>query len=138
MKRFRFFLRLAAVVALGVLSAASLVNYAIQTQTSWNSYNHFGSIDDVTRWENRLADVKAHIPADAGKVGYISGDPQWNEFILTQYTIIPLVLEQGTGPDWIIANYPGKAIHQVLEKQLGNANYSVYSFGYGLYLIHKK
>ena len=138
MKRFTYFFRLAAVAALLVLSAAALVNYANETKDAWGSFTHSGSIDDVTRWENRLAELKVHIPLGVSKVGYISDDPQWDEFILTQYTIIPLVLQQGTAPDWIIANYPNKTIHQVLQKQMDVENVTVENFGFGLYLVHKK
>jgi hypothetical protein len=57
---------------------------------------------------------------------------------LTQYTIIPLVLERGTAPDWIIANYPGKTIQLVLQKHLELEKYTVENFGYGLYLVHRR
>jgi hypothetical protein len=138
MKRVRFILRLAAVWALVLLSVNNLINYALDTKSVWDSFVHYGNVDDITRWENRLAELKSHIPLNAGRVGYISSDPQGNEFVLTQYTIIPLVLERGTAPDWIIANYPDKSIQLILQKQLDLEKYAVDNFGYGLYLIHKK
>jgi hypothetical protein len=138
MKRVRFLIRLMAVWALVFLSVVSIVKNAQEMQSVWGSFVHSGGIDDVTRWENRLAELKSHIPLNAGRVGYISSDPQGNEFILTQYSIIPLVLEHGTAPDWIIANYSGKAIHQVLQNQLEVENYTVENYGYGLYLVHRK
>lgn len=138
MRRIRFFLRLAAVWALVLLSVASLVNYALETESVRESFVHYGSVDDVTRWENRLAGLKSRIPPNAGTVGYLSADPQLIEFYLTQYTLIPLVLQRGAAYDWIIANYPGKTIQVVLQKQLDLEKYSVENFGYGLYLIHKK
>jgi hypothetical protein len=138
MKRVKFFLRLSAVWILVLLSVSSLVNYAQDTKVVWDSFVHYGSVDDITRWENRLAALKSQIPLSAGRVGYISSDPQGNEFVLTQYTLIPLVLERGTAPDWIIANYPGKTIHRVLQNQLEIENYTVESYGYGLYLVHRK
>ena len=138
MKRASFVLRLAVVWALVLLSINSIVNYTLGTKIVWDSFVYYGKVDDITRWENRLAELKSHIPLNAGKVGYISSDPEGNEFVLTQYTIIPLVLERGTAPDWIIANYSGKDIHKVLQSQLEIEDYTVENYGYGLYLVHRK
>lgn len=138
MKRLQFLLRIAAVWGLVVLAAVNIVNYAHDLKVAWGSFLYFDGIDDITRWENRMAELKSHIPPNAGTVGYISSDPQWDEFILTQYTIIPLVLQRGIDHDWIIANYPDKSIQLVLNKQLDLEKYAVENFGYGLYLIHKR
>jgi hypothetical protein len=137
MKRFWFLLRIVAAWGLVFLAAVNIVNYAQALKVAWGSYVYFESVDDVTRWENRLAELKSQIPPNV-EVGYISADPQGIEFYLTQYAIIPLVLQHGTTPDWIIANYPGKTIQIVLQKQLDTEKYAVENFGYGLYLVHKK
>jgi hypothetical protein len=120
------------------MAAASMINYAQETKVAWDTFVHVGYVDDVTSWENRLAGLKSKIPFKEGRVGYISGDPQMVEFILTQYAILPLVLQGGTDTEWIIANYPGRPIHLILEKKFPADSYSVENYGYGLYLIHKK
>lgn len=138
MKRFRFLLRIVAACGLIFLSVVNIVHYAQALKVAWDSYNYFGRVDDVTRWENRLAELKSQIPPNVDMVGYVSADPQGIEFYLTQYTIIPLVLQHGTAPDWIIANYPGKTIQIVMQKQLDTEKYAIENFGYGLYLVHKR
>jgi hypothetical protein len=139
MKRFRFLLRMVAAWGLILLAVVNIVNYAQATKVVWDSFfNYFESVDDVTRWENRLAELKSQIPPNVDTVGYLSADPQSIEFYLTQYTIIPMVLQHGTVPDWIIANYPGKTIQIVLQKQLDTEKYAIENFGHGLYLVHKR
>ena len=138
MQRLRIMLRILAAWGLLILAVFNIISSA---QTTWNNWNGFlqvnGGVDDVTRWENRLAQLKSDLPANAGVIGYISGDPQGIEFNLTQYAIIPLVLQRGINSEWIIVNYPDKAIHLILQKY-GLENYAVEKYGYGLYLIHKK
>jgi len=138
MKRLRIILRILAAWSLLILALINIVNYARTTRDNWTWFiNVNEKVDEVTRWENRFAQLKTHIPADTKVVGYIAGDSQKIEFDLTQYAIIPQVLRAGTAPAWIIANYNGKPIRQVLQK-LGLNNYSLENYGYGLYLIHKK
>jgi hypothetical protein len=138
MQRFKFILRILAACSLLVLALVNIGSYARITRDNWEGFMQVnGGVDDVTRWENRFAELKLKIPADAGVIGYISEDPTDSEFILTQYAIIPFVLRRGTTQKWIIANIQGKPIHQVLEN-LGLKNYSVENYGFGLYLIHKK
>ena len=137
-KRIRAFLRPLASWGLLILAMISIINYAKITKNDWNAYmTVLDGVDDATRWENRFADLKSSIPADASVVGYVSADPQNVEFILTQYAIIPFILQHGTAPEWIIFNYQGKSIRLALEK-LGLKDYSTESYGYGIYLVHKK
>ena len=138
MKRLRIVSRSIASWGLLILALINIINYAQLTQNQWNwFFNASKGVDDVTRWENRLTNLKSEIPDDSGPVGYISSDSQYIEYYLTQYAIIPHVLLRGTKPKWIIANYNGTPIQQVLQN-LGIKNYSVNDYGYGLYLIHKK
>lgn len=137
MKRIRFFLQLAAAWGLVFLAALSIVNYARATQISWDySRVYFEGVDDVSRWVSRLAPLKAKIPPGVSRVGYVSEDSQYNEFYLTQYAIIPLVLEKGQGPEWLIANDSGRNALRLLNGE--TRNYDAESFGFGLYLIHRK
>lgn len=137
-ERFLFLLRRFAAWGLILLAVTTLINEAKVTHNAWNSFQASGGIDDVTRWENRMAELKAHIPPGVERVGYLSSDPQQTEFYLTQYVLTPMVLEHGIAPDWIIVNYQGKSIQLVLKKQLDLEKYAVENFGYGLYLVHKR
>ena len=139
MKQFLFYLRIAAVWALVLFATASLVNYAGQTKIAWDSFVSFNRVDDVSRWESRIAPIKAKIPPGVSRVGYVSEDPEGNEFILTQYALIPLVLKKGQDPEWMIgndANHSGKKILRLLDGD--TSEYDLESFGFGLYLIHRK
>jgi hypothetical protein len=95
-------------------------------------------VDEVSRWESRLALLKAKIPPGVNRVGYVSEDHQYNEYNLTQYAIIPLVLERGQGPEWIIANDSGSGrnVRRLLNGD--TLGYDIENFGFGLYLIHRK
>jgi hypothetical protein len=117
-------------------AAASLVNYAEQTKIAWDSFIYFNRVDDVSRWVNRLAPLRAKIPPSVDRVGYVSEDPQYNEFYLTQYAIIPLVLERGQGPEWMIANDSDRNARRLLNGEV--LDYDTENFGFGLYLIHRK
>jgi hypothetical protein len=138
MGRLRVVLQIIASWSLLILALINIISYAQLTQSHWNwFFNVSKGVDDVTRWENRLTKLKSQIPVDSGVVGYISSDSQYIEYYLTQYAIIPHVLLRSAKPKWIIANYNGKSIQQVLQN-LGIKNYSLDDYGYGLYLIHKK
>lgn len=137
MQRLGVIMRILIAWGLLILAAINILSNAQITQNTWNGFIQVNQgVDDVTRWENRFAQLKSDIPANASVIGYISGDPQDIEFNLTQYAIIPLVLRRGSNSEWIIVNYPSKAIHLVLQKH-GLENYTVLKYGYGLYLIHK-
>jgi hypothetical protein len=137
-QRLRVVMRILAAWGLLILAALNIVSNAQATQDALNGFLEVNKgLDDVTRWENRLAQLKSDIPENAGVIGYLSGDPQNIEFNLTQYAIIPLVLRHGTNSEWIILNFPNKTIHIILQKY-GLVNYAVKPYGYGLYLIHKK
>jgi hypothetical protein len=139
MKRFLFYLRIAAAWALVFCAAASLYGYAGQTKSAWESFTYFKRVDDVSRWLDRLAPIKAKIPPEVKRVGYISEDRQDNEFNLTQYAIAPFILERGQGPDWMIANdseVAGRNVRRLLQGE--TLEYDIESFGFGLYLIHRK
>ena len=138
MKQFRFHLRRLAAWGLIFLAMVTILNEVRVSREIWKSFRASGGVDYVTLWENRLTELKSQIPPDVTRVGYISSDPEHIEFYLTQYTLTPMVLEHGTAPDWIIANYAAKTIHLVLRKQLDLEQYAVDNFGYGLYLVHKR
>jgi hypothetical protein len=137
-ERFLFLLRKFAAWGLIFLAVTTLVTEAKATRDVWNSFQAFGGVDDVTRWENRLAELRTHIPSGVDRIGYLASDPEHIEFYLTQYIVIPAVLERGIAPDWIIVNYQGKSIQLVLKKQLDLDKYAVENFGYGLYLVHRR
>src|SRR6266498_2496954 len=66
--------------------------------------------DALDRWEKRLALAKEILPIKRGVVGYIAGlnapDASYidwdaeGEYILTQYTLAPLILKKGPVAEW--------------------------------------
>ena len=136
MKRGLFFLRAAAVLTLLLCAAASLYGYALQTKSGWEYFTYHSRTDEVSLWESRMAPLKAKIPAGVTRVGYVTEDVQYNEYYLTQYALIPLVLERGQGPEWMVANDSGRNVLRLLNGE--TSAYEIESFGFGLYLIHRK
>jgi hypothetical protein len=136
MKRWLFFLRAAAVLTLLVCAAASLYGYALQTQSGWEYFNYHNRTDEISLWESRMAPIKAKIPAGVTRVGYVTEDVQYNEYYLTQYALIPLVLERSQSPEWLVANDSGRNVLRLLNGE--TSAYEIESFGFGLYLIHRK
>jgi len=138
MKNFTRNTRSLAAWALVILAAVNILFNAPQLLGDWNVFIGVNKgVDDTTHWVNRFEQLKKDIPSNVRFVGYIAEDPQHVEFILTQYAIIPLVLQNGTGPEWIIANFPGQNIQSVLRNS-GIEYDAIKDYGFGIYLVHKK
>jgi hypothetical protein len=111
---------------------------------SWDIINNYsvGKSDYVSEWESRFAGLKKALPAGEEKVGYIS---DWDtrgydknvyiEFVLTQYTLAPLVVERNLNHEWIIANSTSPEFLDWVANQMTQP-YTIQSFGNGIYLIH--
>lgn len=133
-------------LAVALLVAASLyssVQYLRQTLSEWVP-EHLER-DPVEVWEDRLAPLKADLPMERGTIGYVA---DWDvpgvayyyrgeetEYILTQYTLAPLVLARGVEYEWIVANFSPEAAEIWLRSLEGR--YKITGYKYGLYLIQR-
>jgi hypothetical protein len=99
--------------------------------------------DYISIWESRFANLKKEIPADEKSVGYVSN---WDmvgydkdvyiEFVLTQYTLAPILVERNLDHEWIIANSSSSSFMDWLSKQM-TTPYTTKYFGNGIYLVHR-
>ncbi len=106
-----------------------------------------GSIHDdpVADWEKRFVPLKARLPFKTGVVGYISDSsvPGANynaandegEYVLTQYTLTPIIIVKGTAQEWNIANLSRSAYE--LWSNSPQDEFEVIPFKDGLYLLHR-
>jgi hypothetical protein len=98
------------------------------------------SDDGAVKWEARMQAVRAHLPASLEEVGYISDSENLGskieEYLLTKYALIPVVVHQGTDYEWIIGNFTRADIQQTLDAQIPG-NYTIEKLGAGIYLIHR-
>jgi hypothetical protein len=100
-----------------------------------------GTPDFAVAYRERLTPARALLP-DHGTVGYISDSNDEGEFYLTQYLVVPLVLEKGQRPDLVLVNnHVAKAtlaedgVYRVSRLPDGSA---VYDFGNGIKLIDRR
>jgi hypothetical protein len=72
--------------------------------------------DPVSDFESQIAELRSAIPP-RGVVGYVSDPPRegvtreesrdhFRRFILTQYSLIPVVVQRGPAPDTIVGSFP--------------------------------
>jgi hypothetical protein len=99
----------------------------------------------VANWDKRLSNLIAPIPIKRGVIGYISNEDipgaafsqndVSGEYVLTQYSVAPLILVRGTDQEWNILNLDTQAYekwHQTHEN-----GFEVVVFTGGMYLVHK-
>ena len=99
----------------------------------------------VTNWDKRLSKLTAHIPFKRGPIGYISGEDipgatfspndAAGEYVLTQYSVAPLILVRGTDQEWNILNLDTKTYEKWHQAHLND--FEVVDFSGGMHLIHK-
>jgi hypothetical protein len=99
----------------------------------------------VTNWNNRLSKLIAQIPIKRGFVGYISNEDilgasfstedNEEEYVLTQYTIAPLILIRGTDQEWNILNLEPENYKNWMQKN--SEDFEFVKSGGGMYLVHK-
>lgn len=111
---------------------------------TWNS--DFIADDMVSHWDNRMAGLRADIPADVPIVGYV-GD--WDilpaeeyiyadtetEYVLTQYALAPVIVQRGDEPEWIIVNLTPKAYEMWIKTQPQNT--IIVDYGKRIFLAHR-
>lgn len=116
------------------------VVYFQYSQAVWNQ-NGLNQ-DTATGWEKRLSALREDLP-DRGVIGYVSeqdypGVPfnivdQDEEFVLTQYSLAPLILDRGNPHhELVIGNFSTEYDYQ-FEKELGLRLLADYGMGIFLF-----
>jgi hypothetical protein len=130
----------AAILAVLVLTAASAQSGALALRDTWRLFKA-GTPDFAVAYRQKLTPAMALLP-DRGTVGYLSDSNDQGEFYLTQYLVVPLVLEKGQRPDLVLVNNHASkttatddAVYTVSRLADGSA---VYDFGNGMKLIDRR
>ncbi|HTP00782.1 MAG TPA: hypothetical protein VMJ64_05355 [Anaerolineales bacterium] len=133
--------QLLAILLLAGTSILSTLQYWMAVYQTWKVSLTSG--DPVSRWEHRLSRIQ--LPTDIrNEVGYVADwdiDPTHNptdqdeEYVLTQYTLAPLIIKRGANYPWIIGNFTLPGADDWLSQNFKDAK--IHHYGYGIYLIHK-
>ena len=131
-----------AIVLLVLVSVYSSVTYLINNIKAWNP--RLITNDGVYDWDTRLADLRADLPPDVEVVGYVSDwdvSPEYNypdnetEYVLTQYTMAPVIVTRDADREWVIVNLAPKDFETWLATQPTDIKVTKYPLG--LFLVHK-
>src|SRR5215470_7842545 len=130
----------AAIIAVVAMVAASIHSGAHALRDTWRLFKA-GTPDFAIAYAAKLAPARAVLP-DRGTLGYVSDSNDQGEFYLTQYLVVPLVLEKGQRPDLVLVNnHVAKAtptadgVYRVSRLDDGS---TVYDFGNGTKLIDRR
>jgi hypothetical protein len=134
------------IALLVLISLASSLQILLGTRARWQA--QAGAPEPVSEWDARLARLRAAIPIQNGTVGYIGDwdlrtmDPdsgpyadQETEYILTQYSLAPLVLKRGADFEWVVANLTPSAYKTWRASLAGELR--AFEFGWNFHLIHR-
>jgi hypothetical protein len=120
----------------------SSITYLIANIQAWNPV--LITNDGVYDWDARLADLRADLPADVKVVGYVS---DWDvlpdydypnnetEYVLTQYTMAPVIVARDGRHEWVIVNLAPRDFETWRATQ--PADITVTKYPLGLFLVHK-
>ena len=131
-----------AIVLLVLVSVYSSVTYLVNNIKAWNP--RLITNDGVYDWDTRLADLRADLPPDVEVVGYVSDwdiSPDYNypnnetEYVLTQYTLAPVIVTRDAERAWVIVNLAPKDFESWLATQ--STDIKVKKYPLGLFLVHK-
>jgi hypothetical protein len=96
--------------------------------------------DGTVQWENRMQAVRERLPATVREIGYVSDSENVGsmvqEFVLTQYALIPVVVRRGTEYEWIVGNFTQPGFEALLAGEIPG-DYTIEKLGAGIYLIHR-
>lgn len=96
--------------------------------------------DGAAQWEARMELVRTRLPDSVREVGYISDTENIGavieEYLLTRYALIPIVVRQGVNHEWIIGNFTQPGFQTLLDAQI-QQGYILEKLGFGIYLIHR-
>jgi hypothetical protein len=138
----RLDLRYAAIV---LLALTSLAAPAVQWQSTRSmNLEDTGSLA-LDGWEQRLEPVRRNLPLKQGVIGYVAdwdvpgieyspGD-QEAEFLLSQYSLAPLVLVRGAQAEWNVGVFSPQAFQ---AWQAANQDrFEIISLRRNVYLLHR-
>lgn len=125
-----------------VFSSISLLS----TILFWNSTRNLDKgAEAIIRWETNLAPVKTTIPIQRGVIGYVA---EWDiqgaeyeywdqmaEYLLTQYTLAPLIVKQGAVAEWNVAVLPATSMQVWQQEHKGK--FQVIPLKHNVYVLHK-
>ena len=125
-----------------LVAVYSSATYLINNIKAWNP--RLITNDGVYDWDTRLADLRADLPPDVEVVGYVSDwdiSPDYNypnnetEYVLTQYTLAPVIVTRDAEREWVIVNLAPKDFETWLATQPTDIKVTRYPLG--LFLVHK-
>lgn len=96
----------------------------------------------VIKWESNIQTLRQSLPPYATHVGYLDNsiildNPaifEVEEFLLTQYSVSPVIVNRGIAHQWIIGNFDKDSNFEAWLNE-NVPDYEIQSFGFGLYLI---
>jgi hypothetical protein len=98
-----------------ILAASSLSSLVITVVDHWRRADP--GLDMVTRHERRFAALRSSLPPTVGAVSYLSEPPlaggdvsAIKEYVLTVYTLAPVVVDPKGRHPYVIGNFPGQAV----------------------------
>jgi hypothetical protein len=122
----------------------------LEIWVGWTNYRDIAATQytasgSLAEWERRLAPLKKIMPLSPGVVGYVSDagsvgigyyalDAQI-EYMLTQYTMAPIIVAPDSNHDWIIGDLSKEGYNSWLQANPGK--FDTISLNYGIYLIHR-
>jgi len=130
------------IILLGILGWQSSCKYWRAVQNQWNPDLLLN--DPASMWEKRIGmvDLSDNI---GNKIGYVADwdiDPtfipidQDQEYVLTQYTLAPIIVKRGDhNCEWIIGNLTLPEAEDWLNRTFKGSKIRYY--GWGIYLIHR-
>ena len=131
-----------AIILFILVAVYSSATYLINNIKAWNP--RLITNDGVYDWDTRLADLRADLPPDVEVVGYVSDwdiSPDYNypnnetEYVLTQYTLAPVIVTRDAEREWVIVNLAPKDFGTWLATQPTDIKVTRYPLG--LFLVHK-
>lgn len=103
-----------AKIAVGILVLVALISNIRLLSRTLRSHPDLFAADEITRHEDRLAEVKECLPS-YGVVGY-AGDEHFGDreqemsFYATQYALAPLIVVNAIDREWVVGCFRGDAL----------------------------
>jgi ABC-type transport system involved in Fe-S cluster assembly fused permease/ATPase subunit len=125
----------------------TIIGYCVYSSFGYlNTAINIKSFDAANRrFEERIKNMNALLPFKHGIIGYFSdenvesikydSDNVEGEYILTQYSISPIILNKGVYHEWNILNMSTEA-YEIWSMEHGS-KFKLMSSGGGFYLIHR-
>ncbi len=125
-----------------------IVGLGIKTSVdnfSSSLHDNSNNTEVIADWNKQISKLTTRIPIKHGLVGYISNEDVLGkafstndaegEYVLTQYSIAPLVLVRGTDQEWNILNLEPENYKKWMQDN--EKNFELVKVGGGMYLVHR-